>query len=294
MAKQRYDFDTEMGAKRLATVAKANAILEEYSGAGFVLTLRQLYYQFVARGFLENKQQNYKALGETMNLGRLLGLVDWDHMEDRTRMLRGYTTYSSAGNAVEMLTYTYKIDMWKTQPHRVEIWVEKDALVDVVNKAASPERVNYFSCRGYTSQSEMREAGQRLLRYAAKGQVPVIIHLGDHDPSGIDMSRDIEDRINMFMEGEHFIFRRVALNMDQIEELNPPPNPAKVTDSRYASYQAKYGEESWELDALEPRAMTQLIQDTIDEYRDHDLWDVAVAKEQADIARLKTFAAKNG
>lgn len=78
----------------------------------------------------------------------------------------------------------------------------------------------------------------------------VILHLGDHDPSGIDMTRDISDRLELF--GADVEVKRIALNWDQIDEFTPPPNPAKLSDSRAGAYIAEYGDESWELDALEP------------------------------------------
>jgi hypothetical protein len=51
----------EFQQKTLDLIDQANAIIEEYVGQGFVLTLRQLYYQFVARALIENKQSEYKG-----------------------------------------------------------------------------------------------------------------------------------------------------------------------------------------------------------------------------------------
>ncbi len=145
--------------------------------------------------------------------------------------------------------------------------------------------------RGYTSQSELYTAGKRLKRYAQGRQKPVIIHLGDHDPSGIDMSRDIEDRVSLFA-GHPVEVRRIALNMDQVQHYNPPPNPAKITDSRFAGYEAIHGDESWELDALAPQVIHQLIVETVAEYRDEDLWDQAVKLEAAQTKQLAEVSEK--
>jgi hypothetical protein len=125
------------------------------------------------------------------------------------------------------------------------------------------------------------------------GQTPVIIHLGDHDPTGIDMSRDIVARLEMFLgenEGEGFIFERVALNMDQIQRYNPPPQPAKTTDSRYKKYIEKFGDDSWELDALTPEVMTDLIEDRVMYYREDDKWEKAEAAETTGRERLAKLA----
>jgi hypothetical protein len=110
----------------------------------------------------------------------------------------------------------------------------------------------------------------------------VIIHLGDHDPSGVDMTRDIADRLSMFAESDIEV-NRIALNMDQIEEFNPPPNPAKITDSRSGPYIELYGTSSWELDAIEPATLSQLIADTVENYIDEDA--MAQARDRQDDAR---------
>jgi hypothetical protein len=142
--------------------------------------------------------------------------------------------------------------------------------------------VPFFSCRGYTSQSEMWAAARRLKACQRptngnRKQVPIILHFGDHDPSGKDMTRDIEDRLRLFMGGLEV--KRLALNTDQIDQYNPPPNPAKVTDSRAAAYIAEFGTESWELDALEPAVIAALIRDTVSGLRDAGLWAAAVERE---------------
>ena len=89
-------------------------------------------------------------------------------------------------------------------------------------------RVPYFACRGYVSQSESFAAGVRFADHFRRRQTPIVFHLGDHDPSGIDMTRDNADRLHLFA-GQRVEVRRLALNMEQIEEFNPPPNPAKET-----------------------------------------------------------------
>jgi hypothetical protein len=172
-------------------------------------------------------------------------------------------------------------------------FVEKDALVGVIEAAARPLDISFFSCRGYMSQSEMWVTGQRLMKKAATGKKCLILHLGDHDPSGVDMSRDITERIRMFWthhyeEGScrrdayepNFEVRRLALNWDQVQQYNPPPNPTKLTDTRSTDYIERFGHECWELDALEPSVIRQLIEDAVLEVLDQALWDAAVAREK--------------
>ena len=272
----------KFSAVSLAVVEQANEIVEEYAEQGFDLTLRQLYYQFVSRDLLANKQSEYKRLGSVVNDARLAGLIDWDAIVDRTRNLRDQAHWGSAPGIIEACAKQFRLDKWDSQKNRVEVWIEKDALVGVIDGVCKEHDVPYFSCRGYTSQSEMWAASQRLRVHAENGQLPVILHLGDHDPSGLDMSRDIKDRLKLFMthHGQNPpTFKRLALNMDQVEEYDPPPNPTKLTDSRASAYVQEYGDESWELDALEPAVLAELIRVNIRDFRDEALWDLSKNEE---------------
>ncbi|MFE9099791.1 hypothetical protein [Actinomadura geliboluensis] len=258
-----------------AIIRRAEEICRDYAQQGFDLTLRQLYYQFVARGWLANKQTEYKRLGSIINDARLAGLLDWNYIVDRTRNLRGLSHWDNPDAIIRATAYGYLTDRWANQAHRVEVWIEKDALVGVISQACERADVDYFSCRGYTSQSELWGAARRLRRYEDAGQKPIVIHLGDHDPSGIDMTRDIEERLELFECGAQVI--RIALNMDQVEQYDPPPNPAKLTDSRARGYIRAYGSSSWELDALDPTTLDTLITTEIARWRDDAQWDADTA-----------------
>ena len=271
-------------AAHAAIVEYANEIIHEYDEQGFSLTLRQLYYQFVSRDLIANTQREYKRLGGIINDARLAGLIDWSAIEDRTRTLRVLPHWCTPEDIIYSSANQFRIDKWAKQDHRLEVWIEKDALTGVIEDVCRRMDVPYFSCRGYTSQSEMWGCARRMASYVKRGQTPVIIHLGDHDPSGIDMTRDIDKRLEMFMGGMKI--NRIALNMDQVEQYNPPPNPAKITDSRAASYISIFGHSSWELDALEPREISGLTLKTIESYMDQDAWLVACQEEEQHIASL--------
>ena len=255
----------------LDIIQRANGICADYTRQGFDLTLRQLYYQFVARGWIPNKQTEYKRLGSIVNDARLAGLIDWNYIVDRTRNLRSLAHWDSPDSIVQAVASQYRTERWAHQPNRVEVWIEKDALVGVIAGVCQRYDVDFFSCRGYTSQSELWGAARRLRRYEDAGQDTVIIHLGDHDPSGVDMTRDIAERLALFGASTNVV--RIALNMDQVEQYNPPPNPAKLTDSRATGYIAEHGRSSWELDALDPTTLARLIEEEIWAWRDADQWE---------------------
>jgi hypothetical protein len=182
--------------------------------------------------------------------------------------------------------------MWEGQPFRPEVWIEKDALIGVIAGVCNELDVAYFSCRGYASQSELWRASRRISACAHDDQATVIIHLGDHDPSGLDMTRDISDRLGLFLGYESYPVQRLALTMAQVDELKPPPNPAKITDSRAKGYIRQYGRSSWELDALDPRTMQKLVRKEILEYREEDIFQERQSKLAEDRAVLETFEAK--
>lgn len=276
--------------EHLRLIKMANSIIESYHAQGYDLTLRQVYYQMVARDEIPNTMQSYKRLGSIIDDARLGGLIDWIAIVDRTRNLRELSHWEEPADVIASAAYSFRVDKWKEQQNRIEVWVEKDALVGVIGQVCERWDVPYFSCRGYTSSSEMWLASQRLKGHARKNQNPIIIHLGDHDPSGKDMTRDIDDRLTLFMGGVPV--ERIALNMDQIEQYDPPPNPAKITDSRARNYIAEFGEESWELDALEPSVIDALIDEKIREIIDIDLWEQVSASEQREREHLETAASR--
>lgn len=270
--------------KSLDLIELVNQVVDEYSAQGYELTLRQVYYQLVARGYIPNNERSYKNVGSLINDGRLAGLIDWHSVTDRTRNLRRESHWDNPADVIASARYSYNLDKWKGQPNYVEVWVEKDALVDIVGQACSPLDTPYFSCRGYTSQSEMWSAAQRFIRQEQR-EKRIIIHLGDHDPSGIDMTRDIQERLELF--GADVFVKRVALTMNQIQTYNPPPNPAKITDSRASKYIDQFGDESWELDALEPKVITDLIKKQVTMYRDDAIYRAVCDKESREKEELK-------
>jgi len=266
--------DISFRPQSLNTIELINGVIREYASMGYDLTLRQLYYQLVAKGYIENSQQSYKRTGELINNARLAGLIDWKAIVDRTRNLKERSHWSSPRQIIDSAINQYFIDIRKDQPVYVEVWVEKEALVEVVGRACHELDVPYFACRGYVSQSEMWSASQRFINHSYHCERAVILHLGDHDPSGVDMTRDIQDRLNLF--GTDVYVARIALTWEQVQQYAPPPNPAKLTDSRCKNYIENYGSESWELDALNPTIIHNLIRDNVEYLTD---WDLLYARK---------------
>ena len=157
--------EIRLSAKSLALVKTCASIIDEYVAQGFTLTLRQLYYQLVSRDVISNRQQEYKRLGSIVNDARLAGLIDWEAIEDRTRNLRSLSHWASPSEIVQTCAKQFWMDHWHGQPYRIECWIEKDALVGVIEGVCNEFDVPFFSCWGNTSQSEMWGAAMRLTDY---------------------------------------------------------------------------------------------------------------------------------
>jgi len=279
----------DFNSTALTVIGQAETLLDSYARQGYRITLRTLFYQFIARDLFpesrrdkvsgtKNTEKNYKWLGGIVSDARLAGLLDWKHLQDSGREKHGGDGgWGEPRNILRYGANNYSITHWDDQPQYVEVWVEKQALEDIVARPCLEWNVPYFACKGYVSQSSMYEAAMRL-RGIDRGRDKTIIHLGDHDPSGIDMSRDIQDRLNMFGAGVEV--KRIALNMHQVEAYDPPPSPAKITDSRAADYIENFGEDSWELDALEPSVLNELITGEITSRLDMDLYNERLAREE--------------
>lgn len=287
--KQLYT-EKNFGTAALSMISTIDGIVVEYQKAGYRLTVRQLYYQLVARGVVENTIKSYNRVAEVTNDAKLAGLIDWDAIEDRTRAFVRRTRWKSGAEIVKACVASYHEDMWATQHDRVFVVVEKEALAGVLEQPCNALDVPLLAARGYPSGTVLREFAVNDIIPYGKQHVH-IIHLGDHDPSGIDMTRDLRERIALFCgrRSGSVSLTRIALNMPQIEELQPPENPAKSTDSRYADYRSKYGDSSWELDALPPEYLDRIVRAEISSHINQERWDAMVEKVDYIKEKLKAM-----
>lgn len=264
----------------LAMIGVINGILEEYRRQNFRLSLRQTYYQLVARDFIPNTPRSYKNMGNLVSDARQAGLIDWSMIEDRGRETVTVNHWTTPSEILRACANQYRIDKWLTQPYHIEVMVEKDALSGVLEPTCRDLDIPITANKGYSSSSTMYEIGKRLAAAHRGGQDVTVIYLGDHDPSGIDMTRDVDERLKMYSRVEGIEVVRVALNYEQVEVLHPPENPAKETDARFAEYAERFGVSSWELDAVEPVQLAQLVRDAVMARRDEGEWKSALRTEQ--------------
>jgi hypothetical protein len=258
-------------------LTQANDIITGYQADHFTLTIRQLFYQFVARDLLPNTQKSYGRVAYLMRKGRDAGLVDWNAIEDRTRELHRFSYDEDPAEAILKAADTYIEDPWIGQPYRPEVWIEKDALLGVIEGVCAEFDVPYIAHRGNNSYSVVYQAAKQFNKIKLRGQTPLVLHLTDHDPTGVDMHRDTEARLARYARHKIEV-RRLGLTLQQVRRYRLPPNFAKETDSRYRAYVAEFGTtDCWELDALAPTVIADLME--LNKLIDHKKWDVARAKQ---------------
>lgn len=315
---------TKVRDTTLELVSYSQDVVEEYRRQGLRLTLRQLYYQLVTKNLIVNEEKSYKRLGKAVSTGRLAGLLDWDAIEDRGRVPKRHPQWKNVRSIVEAALHSYRLPRLEGQKTYVELWVEKEALAGVLEPIAERFHIVLMVNKGYSSQSAMYQAACRIdeacreqNKAGKEGRIisnPVILYLGDFDPSGEDMVRDISDRLNMFLEGYkveddtpyeyssptgwnteycgslEVEVEKIAITKDQIQVYNPPPNPAKLSDSRAKAFIAEHGASSWEVDALPPAVLEQIVVDAVESYLDMDLVKEIIEREKEDKKLLRKAA----
>jgi hypothetical protein len=277
--------------KIAAIIAHANAVIEEFCSQGYFLTVRSIFYQFVQHNWIANTKQEYKNLQAHLKNGRNAGLIDWDAIEDRSRVAHVPATWARPADIIAAAAHQYREDLWRTQRYRPEVWIEKDALMGVITATCDEFRVPHFAHRGNDSTSDLYRAGKRFARIFSQGQVPLVLHLADHDPNGLDMTRDIQERLALYT-GHEVEVRRLALNIAQVRRHRLPHNFAKEADTRYAAYVREFGRHCWELDALSPTVLNQLIRTELEELIDQRQWKKALAAEARGRKALTAIAKK--
>jgi len=285
--------DMNLKGETLDLINVINEIGARYRRQHLTMTVRQVYYQLVAKNVIANTLKSYKRLVKIITDGRISGYIDWDMIEDRARNVVGRTRWESGKSVMDAAADNYHRDMWEGQEERPFVLIEKEALAGVLTPLCMKYDVPLLACKGYPSASVLRDmARDQIMPNLAEGQRCVILHLGDHDPSGIDMTRDIRERLTMFIEFEDADVNRLALNMPQIEALKPPPNPAKQTDARYMGYVARFGRRCYELDALPPEELQSMVKRSIVQRIDKRKWERRERQIEAMKKKMRKHAEK--
>lgn len=268
----------------VALVFAARGVVKAGRAEGYAYTLRGIYYRLVAQNLIPNTQRSYKRLSAALDRARWEGLLDMSAIVDPTRETRTVAAWRDPGHLVREAAEQYRTDWWEGSDPRVEVWAEKSAVAPILAPVAREYGVPFLALRGFPSLTALSEASSRAAA-AEGGSATVALYFGDHDPSGLEIDAETQTRLDA-LGGGAVELRRVALTLAQVAEHGLPPQPAKKTDSRTASY--PYAE-SWELDALPPAVLAGLAREAITPLLPGD-WDERLAADEEARARLRALA----
>lgn len=245
----------------MATIRKA---IIGVVAAQHPMNVRSVFYQ------LSNLKLISKTEAEcSQTVGRLLielrldGTIPFSHIADNTRWVRKPTTYDSYSEALEDTAKFYRQSVWTNQKDYVEVWLEKEGLASVLFPVTSLYDVPLMATKGYSSISFLHSAAETI---TAQRKPAFLYYLGDWDPSGLDITKNVERRLREFAPQAEIHFERIAVTKRQIEEWELPTRPTKASDSRARGFQGN----SVEVDAIPPTRLRELVQGAIEQHINAD------------------------
>jgi hypothetical protein len=245
-------------------------------------TIRQLFYRLTVEGVIAKTEAQYKTIVRLTGEMRRAGLLPYGWIADATRWMRKPRTYDSLDAALKNTAQTYRRSLWAESRDYVEVWIEKEALAGVVVEVTDEFDVPLMVTRGYPSLSFVQAAAEAMNQ---RRQRTSVYYFGDHDPSGVDISRKLEEDLGQFTDGA-VMFERIAVTPSQISEWDLPARPTKQTDTRARNFSG----ESVELDAIPAPQLRQLVRDAIERHVDDHQLDVLKTAEAEERRQLLEMA----
>ncbi len=245
-------------------------------------SVRQLYYQAVAKELIDKTESEYKSVCRILSNMRRAGSLPYHWFADHTRWRHKPDSHGDLADMLNLSRSTYRKALWMEQQRYVEVWIEKAALIGVVLPVTAEWDVPLLPCRGYPSLTYLYEAAEELKEI---GKPTSIYYFGDHDPSGCHISVKIEEDLRKFAPEVDLSFERVAVNEHQIAEWNLPTRPTKKTDSRAKNFRG----ESVELDAIPPQQLRDLVRGCIESNIDQERLERTRITEQLEKETLDSM-----
>jgi len=275
-----------MQKQSLELLTQVQEIINSYD---FALTLRQIYYQLVARQIIPNEQRYYKKLSRLCVAGRDEGMLPEEGFADRLREVDKLSSWTNLNEFMQTVKRSYRKDKWQNQDNYIEIWTEKDALRSVLTEITYQYDVALMVARGQLSRTEVYRTAERYR--AQNDKECYLYYCGDFDPSGLSIYDSIKKRIMDF--GVFINFERIALTQKQIEKYQLPSDPAKQSDPNYNKFVSVYGSDMVvELDSLPPDVLRKIIEDCILQNIDEGYLVQMLKKEKSEKIRLNKFIEK--
>ncbi len=290
--KEKFE-DINFSPAVLALVEEADRIVTRYMADGYDLSTRQIFYQFVSQKVqykgkdFANTDRNYQNLQAIIAQARVGGYIDWDGVVDRNRVTRMINTHDSMREGLQELNNDFRLNKWRSQPCYVEVMCEKQALEGVFIPLCTKWEVAYTSNKGYSSDGSLYQRAKYMQSQRdVHGKDVHVLYFGDHDPSGVDMTRDVSRRLNLYSDGLVQV-HRCALTIEQVRQLDLPPDPAKMGDSRAADYVERFGDGSWELDAVPVEELVRMLEGQISVLLNRPAWDRELTLQNTEQEKLQ-------
>jgi len=272
-----------MQKSSLILIEQVQKIISSYD---FALTLRQIYYQLVAKKIIPNEQRYYKKLSRICVMGRNEGILSEEGFADRLREVDKLSSWADLNQFMETVKRSYHKDKWQNQDKYIEIWTEKDALRSVLTEITYQYDVSLMVARGQLSRTAIYEAFNRYKIQSDKECY--LYYCGDFDPSGLSIYESIKERLEKF--GVFIKYERIALTEEQIKKYQLPSDPAKQSDPNYNKFVSLYGSDMVvELDSLPPDVLRDIIKDCISKNIDAGLLAQVQKEETKEQDKLNKF-----
>jgi hypothetical protein len=259
-----------------------SAINEILGGEQYQITVRHLFYRLVSKNLVEKTEAAYKTLVWHLSKWRRDDEIAWSAFSDSTRRFLCYQTYADLAEALSDIRHSYRLDRWAAQDNYCEVWIEKDAMADLVERLTSRYDVSVLVCKGFPSLTALYEASVRFEERIDQGKEVTLFHLGDCDPSGESATEAVTQSLDSAF-GCDVTVERLAITPEQIAELNLPTRPTKRSDSRSHRWN---GQGCVEIDAIRPSDLERILEDAIQPLIDQDAWDETEEQEEKDLTGL--------
>ena len=266
-----------LGATALAIRGGVDLLVEKHER----MTVRQVFYALEVRGVVEKTEAGYRQVQKQVLVMRREGLLPWSFITDGTRWMRRPRTWDRVDDAVADMARTYRRDLWQSQGCRIEIWLEKDALADLLVETTDAWGVPLMVSRGQSSATFLYNAAKAAQEAWISSSTKTFIYaLYDRDAGGRRAARTIQRDITAFAPGVPIGFSLLGVTDQQVLDWDLPTRPAKRSDPEAHKFDGR----AVELDAIPPDNLASLVEDAIIDHIDPHAWEVeqAVEREERD------------
>jgi hypothetical protein len=266
-------------------LGQVHEVLRQYQ-ANLPVTNRQVFYRLVAAYGFDKSEAAYERLSNLLNRARRSGEVPWSAIRDDGFHRGGHTGWASLGEFAETVQAWvdgYRVDRQAGQTRRVAVWCEAGGMVPQLERVAGEYSVPVFSSGGFDSVTAKHDKAEQ---FAAMGSV-LVLHLGDHDPSGVHVFGSLDEDVRAFCHelGGRVEFRRLAVLPEHVAKYGLVTSPAKASDRR------AFDGETVQAEALPPDVLADVVRSAIESELDPEEYAAALDRERDQRATLAAWAA---